>query len=621
VCACIAQTPSSQNTPPDREGAIRLWNEMLDQAAEAPLYPIESFSDFLTRLIAYRGDEEGLIALGVRTDELLAKRLGGTAAGEKAVDRALSLIERGDRAAAIRELHRAKSKWFSGERMRGAIWILLLLSREYGELGLGYAAKYHAMAAAFVAEAQDASDYGDLLADALFDMAGADDLAGNSFAYLRSAPLLAAAHLVHADHDEGTDDIARIEVNIGQASALLGLLAHRVPAGWTQVEKITADWLPPIAEPIIAGARDKTGFWNNPSWDAIWAEMESSFADRPFGDVGRERRVGWRAHGLHWSCRFSNDYETTPAAEQLVAELQLISCALADRELGIVPAEIRVEIAVSPDSDGVEVGEIEGPRFALGVTLPAADRGPSDIVDTVEVFAAALRSASVLPNEDLRHMFDQSLLDASFIGRPYADLFRHFTSPTIFAEEVRRSIDPLDAERDFSSSRFAPVPWQEGPGPRFAAEQALEDAGNRYSQLLRSLRYTVPRLMSDDGSRALLEAMHARGMKDWEILSILGNIALNARLTGLDDDPEAWQDRALEILGVLEEEVDALAPAALDAELLAVHETIYHAAFLASWGLEPSQIPNAKALEHFLVVRYSLRSLDVDHPDIFGWNS
>lgn len=619
VSALLERTPPAHGVTPDYGRSAELWNEMLDHAAAAPLYPVESFADLLTKLISNGGNDEGLLELGIRTDELLAMRLGGTAAGEKALDRACSLIDRGERSAAIRELHRAKGKWFSGERLRGAITILLLLSREYGELGLGYAAKYHAMAAAFVAEGHNASEYGDLLADAIFDIAGADDLAGNSFAYLRAAPVLGATHLVHADHDDEGGDVERIHINIGQASALLGLLARRDPAGWSQVEKVTADWPPPIAEVVIDGAREHTGFWNNESWDDTWEEMENGFADRPFGDVGSERQVVWQALGLRWKCRFSNDFATTPAAEQLVSELQLIACAFAQRDLGIVPDEVRIDISVGDDADGFELNEIEEGKASFHIKLPAADRGPNDFVHAVELFAATLRSVSVLDDEDLKLKFNRDLFEASFIGRPYAELFRHFFAGAGFAEVLRRSIPPLDPEREFYSKRFDFVPWHDGPGPNFDLDRALGDIENRYRLTLQSLRFTVPRLMGDERSRQLLEGMRFRGMMDWEILSILGNIMINARLSGIQDDFEDWRERGQAMLATPETEADALDPALVTAEQLQIHERMYHAAFLASLGLHAPWRPNGETLERFLIERYGIRDLDVEHTDMFGW--
>lgn len=620
VSALLERTPPAPGVIPNYGKSAELWKEMLDHAAEAPLYPLESFADLLTKLISNGGNDEGLLELGIRTDELLAKRLGGTAAGEKALDRAYGLIDRGERAAAIRELHRAKGKWFSGERLRGAITILLLLSREYGELGLGYAAKYHAMAAAFVAEGQDVSEYGDLLADAIFDIAGADDLAGNSFAYLRAAPVLSATHLVHADHEDEGDDSERIHINIGQASALLGLLARRDAAGWAQVENITADWPPPLAELVVDGAREQSGFWNNESWDDTWEGMETGFADRPFGDVGEERNLSWEALGLRWKCRFSNDFATTPAAEQLVTELQLIACAFAQRDLGIVPDEVRIEISVGTDADEFEIEEVEAGEASFHVRLPAADRGPDEFVHAVEVFAAALRNVSVLDDDDLMHKFNRDLFEASFIGRPYAELFRHFFAGAGFAEALRRSIPQLDPDREFRSKRFDFVPWYDGPGPNFDPARSLLDIENRYRLTLQSLRFTVPRLMADGRSRELLEAMHLRGMKDWEILSIVGNIMLNARLRGLKVDPQEWSVRGQEMLATPESEADAMDPGLLTAEELRLHEVIYHGVFLANWGLHAPWRPNGAGLERFLVERFRLRDLDVEHTDIFSWD-
>ncbi len=193
-------TPAAPEILPDLGRACSLWNEMLDCAAKAPLFPVEEFSDHLSQMVGHLGGRPELLAVASRADDLLAERAGGAVAGEKAITRAFSLLEREEATAAIRELHKAKVKWFSGEQLGGMLRILLLLAEQYGRLGLAYASKYHAMAAAYIARHEDPNRVGDLLPQAVQAIMDAEDAAGNSVGFMQLFPVFLVAHIQHDTH-------------------------------------------------------------------------------------------------------------------------------------------------------------------------------------------------------------------------------------------------------------------------------------------------------------------------------------------------------------------------------------------------------------------------------------
>lgn len=617
----LEQTPAGPGLAPDFSAAIAIWNAMLDSAERALLYPIEGFADLLVEIVKLRGDDAELLALAARTDDLLGKRMGGVVAGEKAIDRALSLLDRDEPAAAIRELHHAKSKWFSGERLAGAVRILLLLSEQYLQHGLAYAAKYHAMTAAFLARYERADDVRRMQPDALLDLLDAEDTAGNSFGFLRLLPVFIQAHIFHDDRPLNTEQHPRLHSNLGQLASLLGFLKRGSPTTRQALDELLGEWPPLLTDPILRAANKPDGFWNRGTWPEAWACFEEALLDRPFGDLGLQRRVQWEGLGIRWTCVFANDYRTTPSAEQIIAELQLVVLALAERDLGIVPVDIAVVIEVSDAAERLTIEEPNKVQAAFRVTLPSRDRGPEESVDTILVFGAVLRASSVLDDEALMRQFDGSVLEPIFVGRPYAELFREFFPQDLFAESFRLTVAALDPERPFVSRAGRRVQWFDGPGPAFEAERAFGDAQNRYDKVLRSLRYTVSQIAHDSGVRPRLVEMHQRGMKDWEILSILSNIAMGVRL----DAPEGLaleelRSRGIALLDKVETEADALAPAVFNDEMLGAHAEVYLGAFLSSWQLHWPPSADYEGIERFLVSRFRLRDVDVPHQDIFGWH-
>jgi len=615
-------TPAESGRESDFARAFAFWNEMLDYAAQAPLYPIEEFSDHLARLVGQMGERDELLAIASRADDLLAQRAGATVAGDKAIDRALSLLERGEMPAAIRELHKAKVKWFSGERLGGMLRILLLLAEQYGRLGLAYASKYHAMAAAYIARYENPDRVGDLLPHALLDVMDAEGAVGNSLGFLQLFPVMMVEHLQHDSRPLDMTEHPRIQEHLGNLAALLGFLKRGNPRVRECVDTLAADWPPDMKKPIWKDADQRSGFWNKGSWEDAWASLEGVMFDRPFGDLGPERRVCWTALGIDWHFEFANDYATTPGAEQLIAELQLAACAMAGRDLGIVPCAITIKLTCDTEAKKLECAIPEESGCEVSVRLPTTDRSADDAEQSIALFAAVLYCCSALREDAFMAVFDRSVFEPIFVGRPYAECYREFLPAELFAEDVRTTAGVFEEDRAFRSSAGERVPWFDEPGPTYDQEKAKLDIAHRYRRVQASLEYTLQRLKADQGVMARLHRLHHKGMKDWEILSILSNVALNYRLADRGElSPEQWRELGLRLVDKPEAPEDALSPGLFSDGQLELHAVAYLSAFADGRQLRAPSCLNPVGLERFLTVRYRLREDDVEHPDIFGWSN
>ncbi|MGI4811914.1 MAG: hypothetical protein ACRYGG_01025 [Janthinobacterium lividum] len=614
-------TPAASDTLPDLGRAYSLWNEMLDCAAEAPLYPIEGFSDYLSQLVAYLGERPELLALASRADDLLAERAGGAVAGEKAIDRAFSLLEREEVTAAIRELHKAKVKWFSGERLGGMLRILLLLAQQYSRLGLAYASKYHAMAAAHIAQYEDPNRVGSLLPQSVQEIMDAEYAAGNSLGFVQLFPVFLVAHVQHDTHPLNMSEHPRLRDNMGQLAALLGLLKRANAEARAHVDTLGKDWPREIRHPIWQAAKQRSGFWHKGSWEKVWADLEEAMLDRPFGDLGPTRLVSWTALGIEWRCEFVNDHATTARAEQLIAELQLTACAMAGRDLGVIPWAVTIRLDCTAEVAKLELRVPEKGGCVFSARLPHIDRGPEAARHSVAMFGAILYCCSTLDEADLMARFDQSVIEPIFVGRPYAELHREFVPQDLFAEAVRLSAGPFERDRPFRSSAGARVPWFDGPGLTYNHAESLLDIAHRYKTTLAFLRNTLPRLLADTPVMQRLRPLHDRGFKDWEILSILSNIAV-AHLVSHEGDLsiEQLRDRSFALMNMPEPADRVLDPSVFDAEHIEIYSRVYLTAFLAGRRLQAPTCLCPEGIERFLVARYRLREDDIAHDDVFGWS-
>jgi len=621
----ISGLPSAPDAPSDPDASRSDWGRMLDEAKSTPLFPIEDFSDFLTKVIAITGEDAELLALAERADELIAERAGGAVAGEKALRRALALLDNDHPLTAIRELHKAKAKWFSGDRIEGAVRVMLLLAGCYRDLGLTYAAKNYALAAAFIAEYHPDDALGPLLPTARLSVADFEDNSGCAVGFLQAMAAMLHAHVQHEADPLNLQKHSDLNVNIGQLTTWRGALLRLAPEALPTFDRLYADWPPVLWDPIRSASESADGFWMQDNPDELWERLQEAFLDRPFSDFGPKRTVRWRAMDIDWTCVFENRYAVVPEAEQVIASLQLFAVILLRVDLVTLPGEVHIDVRVDPTRAEPAFEEVEPSTpttiRTFSLTLPSG--GPLDPWPMIQgVLAPILGALSLLPpTEAAEALSDQmeALAGELFTARPYPELYRDLISEEAFGEAIRQALPAIEPERVFELRKIEALSGPTGPGPGYDADEAAVSIEQRYDRSFAYLRHTLPVILADPDVRARLAAMRDEGLKDWEILSILANIALNARFSFdvVGRPSREVMEKAKAELSRPEEPDEALSAEAFSEEAIRVNRLMFIGAHVGSWGLQGGRMRDPDALEALLIRRYGLRRDDVDHEPLF----
>jgi hypothetical protein len=632
VRAILAPVPTCDGTQPDLGAGFRDWEQMLDAAEQAPLFPIEDFTDHLNKLAPMIGNHPCFRPLIERAEDLVARKAGPAVAAEKSFDRAIASYERDDLLTAIRDLHQIQQRWFTGDHLEGFQRATLLLSHCYLDLGLAYAAKYLALVGAYLALHGERPEIKARLSQMLMRVADADDGAGNSLSYIQMLLLGIGAHCAFEPDPFDQELYPELRTELGQVAALRGIAARFGSGHKDLVDEALARWPEPLRHSVVLSSKHPDGFWLAGADDEVWNDIEEAFIGRPFGDLGSQRRIEWRALGIRWVACFQNRYEETAIAEEFVAQLQIAQTALAGVDLLLLPTTVRMELSLASDEDAFDLSQREGGISEEGITvsvrLPASDlaavnaEGASRSI--VKVAADIVRRCSALPNENLVERVGLLLGDALsrvFIGRPYREIYRETMLPAFFHEDARRRLETLAPERTFGSREHVLLRAPQGPGLNYEKERSLRSVRERYERGGQSIRYTLRRLLASAARRALLESWRREGLLDWEILAILANVAANIRFPLTDDGPTSEQiERMRAMFDRAEAPEEALDPALFTDELLALNRHTFHGALAAGWELEGSPaVADKTAIEKFLKDRYGLRSDDVQHENLFQW--
>ena len=522
--------------PPDTQQAAKLWSKMLDLVNEAPIYPLERFADRVTKIIELLGDSSEFDTITNKLDGLLSKRFGGFIAAEKCRDRAIALYKKGHVLRAIRELHRAKIAWFADETLKGSILAMLSLSQWYLELGLSYAAKQYAMAAAFITIDTTKTGLKRYVPVAFMEAANCAYGQGCWCDYLGLVDSAMRAHNLVPNQDED-EDRANSEVQqIVFHAAIVMMVAERfAPEIYSEIKAFKDKWpYDDMIDQAVAQARDT---WTNKGDEDLWSDLEAQLYGRPLCDVGTSRTITWKQLGLTWIVSWDNDYNLTALAEQFVATAQILMAEWANSDLCLLRTQIHVQISkaniIKPKAH--PLASNKGRYWQI--TLP--EKRDAVLLDDLqrEAFACVLpiiAEVSLLPQSEfsgrLENTFKEGIAAKVQVARPYEDLYRNCIFEPRPFEDNRRVWKLPEIGREFHVTEHKDMAWFDGPGPGYSREDAAEQLRNRYKNTVVPIRHTLKLLAQDEQFMNMVANLRNEGWLDWHILTAIANITVSYRV-------------------------------------------------------------------------------------------
>lgn len=614
--------PYGQPEPERITTSFATLEEALADAENGPLFPIDEFAQHMTLMTPFIVDLPGYEAFVTKMDDLVAKRMGRASAAERARDRAVALHDAGRLTAALREFHRVRVDWFAGDTVRGSLLAMAMISQIYHQLHLHQASKYYALGFAHLALNLGDETLLDMVPRGVLQAAQADYESGALVSYIGLC-------------DTGLRLRYRIEGHHpgyirGGGQTLYGLVVLKAYSSLHDPELDGhlaeclrgLDVLEEVEQVIFdAAARDP------------WKERQA-FADHyaaemgvaAFSDAGPEREISWRALGLTWRVRFKNEYATTRAAERFCAFAQILLADMADVDLALLPTYITIELKatgatsaeVQPSNEG-RVWDIEVP------TTISKDEVVDQAVEAIAAVTSILLEASLLPveraNDAIERIFREGITNKLLPSVSFDSAYTQFIPEKDFDVLLREGRTPLVPAVRPTPPQHEELAWHAGPGPTYTAEEAREKLGWRYQRSPQSIRFTLPRLLADPRTRALIEDLRREGWLDWRILGALSMRAMNWRVE--QTDPRTISDYKSTLLRLMRdpEPVDApLVPLAIfNRESLVTVDNANVTSTLKTWDLDLRQrTPDIRAIRQFLNERYRQDKDDIDHDDPFS---
>ncbi|MGD1020605.1 MAG: hypothetical protein ABSA12_14925 [Verrucomicrobiia bacterium] len=632
---------------PDATEALQYWGKLVKLVNRAPLFPLERFADRLAEYARYIGRHPLYEPLTKKVDALVAKRFGNFKAAEKCLDRAIAFRDADDLPRAMAQLHRAKIDWFAEETLGKSLQVLGWLSGAYQEQGLCFAAKYYALAAAFSAVHSQDLKLKPMVSRNLERAASCDYSVGAWHGLLELAAICVKLYPHFAsdpesDFTSADGSMFRLPFHLAMAAAATKLLFSDLEAyATTQTTQIMKSL---GLDDVLQQTRDHAlKVWANNAQD-LWTAIEEQLNGPPWSDSGPMRYVRWKAHGVTWNVQWCNDYESTLAAEEFLAVLQIFLSDLAGQDLCLLRSSLSISIRLASDDafataksgghNGFDVRFEPSNTERVGVvTLPPYRRFYDGTITREDLQAGALGVAgsllteiSLLPLDRFGKILEERLKEGLqtklLIAATYGRCHREFISQEDFESSGRYTHASLP-----KSVRFAPrlpdeLPWFNGPGPGYDSREAKKLIRNRYSRFPPPIARTLERLKRELPFRMTLDRLRATGWKDWHILSAVFHVTMNYRLNHIRRTQGVGPEQATSLLMPHKPEPEDALPVPLEEyeeKNMRAQFQMFVISFAKTYKLElHSPTPNFSEIEDFLAQRYNFWTDDVDHEDPFA---
>jgi hypothetical protein len=539
-------------------------------------------------------------------------------------------------------------KWIKS-RLGKSLLALDWLGLAYIEQGLFFAAKYYALTSAYLTTRATDLRLKPVIVRSLERASSCDYATGawHGFLELAEACAIFYPHFVRdpeADFNDSDGVLQKLMFHLG----LLGAATKILHSG---LDAFARDRSEAVAvrvgfSDVLEEVRDSAmRYWEGEGAESLWKTIKSQLAGPPWDDAGKVRHARWKAHGVTWNVDWTNDYETTLAAESFLAALQILLSDLAGYDLFLMRSTLNVTLRLAPDGavgSGAGRGGFKGfdtcfepsnaERITI-VTLPPEGRfrdGTLTIDDLLAgalgVAASLLEEVSLLPNkrfsEVLSERFEQGLSNKLLVGATYGRCLREFVDRETFDASDRQSHDPPDSSVQFVSELPDALPWVDTPGPRYDPDVAREQMQNRYRGFAGPIARTLKRLAAEPEFQATVESLRSAGWKDWHILSAVYHRTVNYRINNRHIKlSRRAEDEYIKRVAHEPEPENAL-PVPLEEyqeEKLREDFPGYLASFAETFGLEIHQFtPDFPAIEDFLAQRYKFWEDDAEHDDPFA---
>lgn len=512
------------------------WEKLLALVDKAPLFPLKLLSETFINFIDLLSDNPRYQYFTTKIDEFLSVSAGKAIAAESCVNRAKIFYDKGKLLRALDEIHKAKISWFTDETLPQAISAVLAISEWYRELGLMYASKYYALAAALTIDTTDDTRLKFFLPRALFIALKNDYLQGAWCSFMNFSKVVINAH-VNFEREPFNLEKHELIRNLLIFVNYVMYLSARLDGNLGKIFYEKGYKL--FEEDLIKEGLELTSKQYDPLHiEELRKIFDEQLNGRPFNDVFPEREVIWSELGIEWHVRWKNNYQITPIAEQYIAIAQILLADFAGLDLCLLKSKVIIELDVHEKdrSDIIPIKSDEGTIWII--KLPKNNEIFDDILSHMSTITTILEENSLLGRNDFANIFlkkfKESIQSKIYIGSSYEAIYRRYISKELFDDCNSIISEVPGSDLIFNIKENESLGWFNEICSTYDELKNKEYLKAHYENLLKNIKYSLPKLLEEQVVRDIIHDLKVEGWLDWQILNVLADIISYYRVTGGD---------------------------------------------------------------------------------------
>jgi hypothetical protein len=539
---------------------------------------------------------------------------------------------------ALECFHKAKSLWYHQEYIEGFVLALLNISQLYSAINLNLAAKYYALGAAWECIHNGSRHLLKRIADALGFVFYSDFKQG---AWM-NAIISFADYMNARDEFKGTPLDPEIDKMPFKTIADLAIVLHFTPIISPQLKVLIDAHLDMLGDlgnewikPLLPGL--KVDF---PHETALKDLLERKLSDKPLNDVGKNRIVRFNALGSSWVISFSNDYNTTPIAEEFCGILQvmLAEISLSKYDFHLVKGSIKIDLEINQDLIMPEQLPTHS-EFRWKVFLEFFDSAvPQEInMHTAKSSTALmyiLEELSLLPQEEFREKFQTLFLENDLAGKTlvlgsYQRMYRYIFNQKRFDSLQRQYFESVDISFLNLPVVNPVMKWKDELSQKYNQQDAIEFIKNRFDRSYARINITLEKLKQDKEFSSFINDYRKKGFQDWQIILSMMNFMVNYK-TQLKIENQNFESEGQHV-----DEYNKIFHEFMNKDEKYCYVEFPLAAFqskefefqlnntiittLKTYGLENNaRFPNFKSVKDFLDIRFNMKNDNYKEGDLIG---
>lgn len=530
--------------------SIKAYRSIIPLLNNTTVYSISRLSNQLNQILNLRirlgknedGEIEPLESFLTEIEEQATKTGKQNEAAHSLVERGILYLNKPTSKNYLKALdcfHKAKNLWYLKETTEGYTLALINIAQVYNALGMNLAAKYYGLCGVWAAFHFGGQSTFKRISDSYAMVFYADFKQGAWLSALDDYAeyIMARIEFKPAELSIESDSIFK-ETLIDLACILAATpKLHPAMTAFIDFQKKSLGWLYSDYLQIFDEQFDNE-FDDNETFKAV---LEDKLTSIPLNDIGPERTISFKAHGIQWRIILKNTAVLNAISEEFCSLLQITLCeiGLLGTDLHLLQMPVIIHITQGNDYKTWISQRPSHEESVWDVSVPLLNSKVQGEIQFHYGYIATnikilLSYLSVLPTKEFDTIFyqlyqKQKLGEKGLAINTYQKVYFNLLTEEKFDHSKRPDFLPAPPDQtELQQSNFLAL--FDLISERYNKDKSLKRIDERYSNMNKILSVSLAKWKTQPEFHSLMHNLRKAGWLDWQILMAIMDYVLTVKV-------------------------------------------------------------------------------------------